>query len=238
MKVRNLFMISFVVLGLAACSEDETSIDDPIQEQAIVDLDIKSSLAGEVNQQASQRSRFDFRSGSITIQDLIFRISNGDDTYEVDVLQGTDDLFSIDLLTGVSSDVLDHFSIPTGEFEQIEVELIMGEEESVVTGVFIDASGEEYPIEVILPEGEPVVLNTTGDFIFLESRPVEAEIVLNPRSWVSRLTSGILDRLDKNEDGVIVISDTMNSDLLHLILEHLQQSSEVQVKREAPKPSV
>lgn len=231
-------MIAFVVLGLAACSEDETSIDDPMQEQAIVNLDIKSALAGEIRQQSSQRSRFEFSSGSITIQDLIFRITNGEETYEVDVLQGTDSLFSINLLTGVPSGVLDYFSIPTGEFDRIEVELITGEEQSVVTGVFIDASGEEYPIEVILPEGEPIILNTTGDFIFLESRPVDAEIVLNPRSWVSRLTGSILNRLETNEDGVIVISDTMNSDLLHLILEYLQKSSEVEVKREAPKPSV
>ena len=234
MKVRKLFLIAFVLLGIAACSDDETSIDDPVQEQALVNLDIKSTLAGEISQQSQQRSRFDFRSGSITIEDLIFRISNGEDTYEVDVLQGMDSLFSINLLNGVPNGVLDYFSIPTGEFEQIEVELITGEEQSVITGVFFDASGEEYPIEVILPEGEPIVLNTTGDFIFLESRPVEAEVVLNPRSWVSRLTGGILNRLDTNEDGVIVISDTMNSDLLHLILEFLQESSEVDVKREFP----
>lgn len=235
MKVRKLFLIAFVVLGFAACSDDDTSIDEPAQEQAIVNLDIKSALAGEVRQQATQPSRFDFRSGSITIKDLIFRISNGEDTYEADVLQGTDSLFSINLLTGVSSEVLDYFSIPTGEFDEIQVELITGEEQSVITGVFMDASGEEYPIEVILPEGEPIILNTTGDFIFMESRSVEAEVVLNPRSWVSRLTGNILNQLETNEDGVIVISDAMNSNLLHLVLEYLQESSEVDVKRTFPE---
>lgn len=235
MKVRKLFLIAFVVMGFAACSDDDTSIDEPAQEQAIVNLDIKSALAGEVRQQAARPSRFDFRSGSITIKDLIFRISNGEDTYEADVLQGTDSLFSINLLTGVSSEVLDYFSIPTGEFDEIQVELITGEEQSVITGVFIDASGEEYPIEVILPEGEPIILNTTGDFIFMESRSVEAEVVLNPRSWVSRLTGNILNQLETNEDGVIVISDAMNSNLLHLVLEYLQESSEVDVKRTFPE---
>lgn len=224
-----------VVAGFSACSNDDTPNDIQNTEEALVNLTFASQMQADINS-AARESRFTFSSGSISIEDLIFRISNGEQTYEVDVLQGSDSLFSVDLLTGIPNYILDYFEIPTGEFHQIEIELITGGEESVITGVFVDDAGEEYPIEVVLPEGEPIVLRSDGDFLFLESRSVEAAVVLNPRSWVSRLSSSILERLETNEDGVIVISETMNSQIFYIILESLKESSEVEVKSEVPTP--
>lgn len=233
MKRRCLFFLMTLAIGFTACSDDDNPQNNPANDEAVVNLNFDSAMEATTNRMASE-SQFIFSSGSISVENLIFRVTSGDDIYEVDVLQNSNSLLSINLLTGVPSFVLDYFFIPTGEFHQIEVELITGEEESLLSGIFVDNKGEEFPIEVILPEREPIVVKTEGDFVFLESNSINAEVVLNPNSWVSQLNASILNQLQTTEDGRIVISETMNSDILHIILEYLQESSEVEVKREAP----
>lgn len=233
MKWRYLFFIMIFATGFSACSDDDNPQDNPGSEEAVVNLNFDSTMEAETSRLANE-SRFIFSSGSISVENLVFRVANGDTAYEVDVLQGADSLLSIDLLTGIPSFVLDYFFLPTGEFQQVEVELTTGEEASALTGTFVDSYGEEYPIQIILPEREAIAFSSSANFVFLESNSVDAEVVLNPNSWVSQLNAAILNQLETTEDGRIVISETRNSDVLHIILEYLQESSEVHVKREAP----
>lgn len=140
---------------------------------------------------------------------------------------------SINLITGMPNFVLDYFLIPTEEFTQVEVTLITRAQQFVLAGTFVDAAGEKFPIEVILPEGEPIVGTSQGDFVFLDSDPVDAELRLKANSWVSDMNAYILSQLQTKEDGRIVISEIINSDILHMILEYLEQSLQVQVTRGA-----
>lgn len=233
MKLRYLFFLMTLAIGFTACSEDDNPQNNQASQEAVVNLHFDSTMEAQTNQMTNE-SHFIFSSGIISVEDLIFRVANGDDTYEIDVLQGSDSLLTINLITGMSNFVLDYFLIPTGKFHQVEVTLITGAEQSVLAGTFVDAKGEEFPIEVILPRGEPIVVRSEGDFVFLDSDAVDAELMLNPNSWVSHMNASILNQLQTTEDGRIVISETMNSDTLHIILKYLEQSSNVLLTQKAP----
>lgn len=236
MKVKYVLFLLTLGLGFSACSDDETVTDEPVNGESYVSLNFNPVVAEENKSQKAQESQFTFTSGNIVIDDLIFVVSQDGESVEVQVTQGTEELVRVDLATGTTSPAIEDFTIPSGTYNQVEVEMALNdenpEENPSVEGYFTDAEGNRQPVRLEFPAGETITLQREGDFVFAELESLAAEVTLNPTSWVGEVSNDILNSLETNEEGVIVINEEMNENVLAIVLDHLEDASEVEVTRE------
>lgn len=59
---------------------------------------------------------------------------------------------------------------------------------------------------------------------------VIAEVTFDPIVWFSGVSTDMLEQADKNNDGVIVISETSNTDIFDMVADGLDLATEIEIQ--------
>ena len=213
-----LFIVSIVILLLASCSSDPQLEGVKLKMKAVT---TQSSINGRLN-----ATGLTFTDIMIGVDEIEFETELEDDQEDI---SGEDDElkvefegpYVIDLINGTSTPNLGVGDVPTGVYDELEIELA-----PVLTGgnsVFIKFTldGKTYEFSTT-EEIEIEVENLSG--FDIDSNSLQNILVLID---LDNMFAGIdLSNAVADEDGVIRINDSSNSEITHSIINQLEDSCE------------
>ncbi len=140
----------------------------------------------------------------------------------------------IDFATGATTPNLSSLELPVGTFVESRVELELLDENStpsvVIEGTFEDSNSQSHPIRFEFNSGETFEVERAGTVTFDSGMNVIAEVTFDPIVWFAGVTTDMLEQADKNNDGVIVISETSNTGIFDMVADGLDLATEVEIR--------
>ncbi|MFP8487928.1 hypothetical protein ACKGJO_02425 [Gracilimonas sp. Q87] len=228
-KIFSLFVLAGALLITTACSSD--SGDSPSIGINFSTNTSSSSLSKASNQNQSLANYLTFSSGTITLTQIQFEVESDEgDSVEVNIEQ----IVNIDFATGATSPDLSDLELPVGTFVESRVELELLDENSspsvVIEGTFEDSNNQSHPIRFEFNSGETFEVEREGTVTFDTGMNVIAEVTFDPIVWFASVTTSMLEQATKNNDGVIVISETSNSVIFDMVADGLDLATEVELQ--------
>tara|TARA_Y100001972_G_scaffold91682_1_gene112254 strand:+ start:989 stop:1738 length:750 start_codon:yes stop_codon:yes gene_type:complete len=225
-QVGTISAIILAVFMLASCSNDDE------MSNATVSMSFKgnTSTIGVPNGRV-QANSLEFTSGTIRLIQIQFEAeTDEEDSIEADIEQ----VVEIDFATGATTPDLSDLVFPVGTYTEIEVELELLDENNipsvVIEGTFTDANDETHPIRFEFNSGETFEVEKEGQITIGEGANVIAEVTFDPGVWFAGVTMEELSMATKNNDGVIVISETSNAEIFDIVADGLDLATEVEIK--------
>jgi hypothetical protein len=231
MKLKTLALAAILIAGISftSCEEDETTNDpkvglkfNTVTTAFTVNSDLKST------QEAKELA---FTSGFITLREIEFEVELGEDSIEIDfnIEMNT----KIDFATGETNPDISYVEIPAGTYDSFELEIELQDEgdspSMVLDGTFVDADGTSHPIRFEFNSGETFEIEKEGNVVFGTNVSALAQITFDPTAWFAEVTYEKLASAVKNNDGVIVISETQNPDIFDIVADGLDLATEVEL---------
>lgn len=223
---RVFFYVSMLLMGglIASCSDDEIS-------QPVVELKFNTNNSStSIPTGRVQANALTFTSGFITLREIEFEAETDEtDSIEVNIEQ----IVVIDFATGETTPDLSSFVFPAGVYEEIRVELELQDENDipsvVIEGTFTDSNNDIHPIRFEFNSGETFEVEKEGRITFTEGAQVIAQVTFDPGVWFLGVTSADLEAATKNAEGVIVISETSNTEIFSIAADGLDLATEVEI---------
>lgn len=229
---KSLLILSVVVLGLGlfSCSSDESAeaatlgvnfqtVTEPfkLQTQAIA-LQKPSVASGS----------FLFSDGFITLIALEYEAEGGMESIEFELEQKV----VIDYATGIPNPDIRPIEISAGTYEEVSVELEIYDENDdpsiVLNGTYTSPEGDTTPIRFEFNSGETFEVEQEGTIVFNENQSAFAQITFDPSIWFAEVTDEHMADANKS-DGVIVISETENSEIFDIVADGLDLATELEI---------
>lgn len=222
---KKLGAIILTVFMLVSCSNDDEMTN------ATVSMSFKGNTSSVgISSGRVQANSLEFTSGTIMLRQIQFQAETDEaDSVEVDIEQ----IVTIDFATGATTPDLSDLVFPVGTYSEIEVELELQDENSlpsvVIEGTFTDANDQTHPIRFEFNSGETFEVEKEGQITFGEGASVLAEVTFDPGVWFAGVTTEKLSAATKNNDGVIVISETSNAQIFDIVADGLDLATEVEI---------
>ncbi len=224
MKIKSLLVMTAIASGMFACSEDETNGDS-----ARLNLDFNTVTTVDNTSQRVLANGLVFTDGFIILSEVRFEAEGEVDSLEIEF--ELEQQTVIDFATGSTNPDISGISIPAGTYEEVEIEIELedeGDEPGVVlTGTFTH-NGESHPVRFEFNSGETFEIEMEGNVALTEGINALAEITLDPHVWFTTVTAEQLAAADKDINGVIVISETMNEDIFDIAADGLDLATDVE----------
>lgn len=227
-----LLMITLIV-SLSACNSDEDSTAQPILS---VNFNIVTSLfypqgqTASVSKQASG-GNFVFDDGFIKLTAMEYEAESENDLESVEF--ELEQVVVIDFATGIPSPDIRAIEIPAGTYEEVSVELeILDETDEpsvVLTGTYTSPGGTRSPIRFEFNSGETFEVEREGTIVFAENESAVAQITFDPSAWFAGVTDDHMADATQY-DGVIVISESQNSEIFDLVADGLDLMTELEIE--------
>ena len=206
-----------LALALGACSSDDTP-------QSIVDVNFTT-----VNTASSipaggrvAANTLEFTTGSITLREIQFETET-DKTDSVEVNFETEVV--IDFATGATTPDLSNLTFPAGTYTAARVELELQDNTTtpsvIINGTFTDREDVTHTIRFEFNSGETFEVEKEGSITIGAGASVVAEVTFDPSVWFAGVTSSMLESATKDNDGVIIISETSNPDIFDIAADGL-----------------
>ncbi|SMO87411.1 hypothetical protein [Gracilimonas mengyeensis] len=232
MKISKSMLLCLLVGTLtifSACSSSSDSGDSPT-----IDINFSTNTSTSSLSKASSQSlanSLTFSSGTITLTQIQFEVENdGGDSVEVNIEQ----IVNIDFATGETSPDLSDLELPVGTFVESRVELELRDEDNtpsvVIEGTFEDSNNQSHPIRFEFNSGETFEVEREGTVTFDSGMNVIAEVTFDPIVWFAGVSIDMLEEATKNNNGVIVISETSNSDIFDIVADGLDLATEIEIQ--------
>ncbi len=172
-----------------------------------------------------------FDSGTITLTQIQFETeTDNGDSVEVDMEQ----VVEIDFATGETTPDLSSLNFPVGTFVETRVELELLDENNmpsvIIEGTFTDSNDQTHPIQFEFNSGETFEVEKEGTITIAEGTNVIAQVTFDPGVWFTGVTSTMLEGATKDNNGVIVISETSNSNIFDIVADGLDLATEVEIE--------
>ncbi len=221
-------LLLVALLFTAACSTNNND------KSPTIDLNFNTNTSTSGLSKASAQNlanTLTFSSGTITLTQIQFEVeSDESDSVEVNIEQ----IVEIDFATGETTPDLSGLELPVGTFVESRVELeLLDENEDpsvVIEGTFEDSNGQSHPIRFEFNSGETFEVEREGTVTFDSGMNVIAEITFDPIVWFADVSPDMLEEATKNNSGVIVISETSNSDIFDTVADGLDLATEVEIQ--------
>ena len=230
MKTKSLLLAGALAFGMFACGEDEVTLNN---NQALVSLGFTTvkSPTGTNPGGRILSNGLSFSSGFITIREVQFEAETSSDSVEVNLEQIT----KIDFATGATTPDISGLVIPAGTYNEVEVEIELQDEGNepavVLEGTFTDAEGVAHPVRFEFNSGETFEVEKEGVITFEAAESALAQITLNPYVWFQGVEREQLSLATKDAQGVIVISETQNTNIFEVAADGLDLATEVEIKK-------
>ncbi|MEQ8240628.1 MAG: hypothetical protein RIA69_15525 [Cyclobacteriaceae bacterium] len=171
-----------------------------------------------------------FTSGTIRLEQIQFKAETDEGgSFEVDLEQ----VVAIDFATGATTPELSHLVFPIGTYAEVEIELELQDEDNtpsvVIEGTFTDANDQVHPIRFEFNSDETFDVEKEGRIVFGAGANVLVEVTFDPSFWFSGVTREQLSAATKNNDGVILISETSNTEIFDIVVDGLELASEIEI---------
>jgi hypothetical protein len=222
-----LLLLTGALLITNACSSDSGK-------SPIIDINFNTNTSTSSLSKASNQSlanSLTFLSGTITLTQIQFEVENDEgDSVEVNIEQVVD----VDFATGSTSPDLSSLELPVGTFVESRVELELLDENNnpsvVIEGTFEDSNSQTHPIRFEFNSGETFEVEREGTVTFDSGMNVIAEVTFDPIVWFAGVSTNMLEEATKNNEGVIVISETSNIDIFDIVADGLDLATEIEIQ--------
>lgn len=230
MRILQKLAVLTLVVGLSACSSDD-STDQPTL--AVSFNTVTSPFSAQVqstslNKQSSNSGIFVFNDGFITLTAMEYEAENDSESVEFELEQ----IVVIDYATGIPTPDIRAIEIPAGTYEEVSVELEIYDETDepsvVLNGTYTSPEGTSFPVRFEFNSGETFEVEREGAIIFAEGQSALAEITFDPSIWFAEVTDALMADADQSE-GVIVISETHNSEIFDIVADGLDLATELEI---------
>jgi len=222
MKIKSLLIVALGAFGMFACSEDETN-------GARLNLDFNTVTTADNTSQRALTNGLEFTDGFITLSEVRFESEADVDSLEIEF--ELEQQTVIDFATGSTNPDISGVSIPSGTYEEVEIEIELfdeGDEPGVVLNGTFTHDGVETPVRFEFNSGETFEVEMEGAVVLTDGTNALAQITLDPHVWFANVSAEQLAAADRNEDGVIVISESINSDIFEVAADGLDLATDVE----------
>ncbi|MEQ8882674.1 MAG: hypothetical protein RLQ12_23745 [Cyclobacteriaceae bacterium] len=214
-----------IVFMLASCSKDDEMSNATVSMSFTGNTSAIGVSSGRVEANSLQ-----FTSGTIRLVQIQFQAETDEgDSIEANIEQ----IVEIDFATGATTPDLSDLVFPVGTYAEVEVELELQDENNdpsvVIEGTFTDANDQAHPIRFEFNSGETFEVEKEGTITFAEGASVLAEVTFDPGVWFAGVSIETLSAASKNNDGVIVISETSNPEIFDTVADGLDLATEVEI---------
>ncbi|WP_225000383.1 hypothetical protein [Cesiribacter sp. SM1] len=222
-----LALSGVLAFSMFACGEDDVAPQQTAQvNMSFNTVNTSSASAGE---RVLAGNSLAFTSGFITIREIQFEAESATDSVEVDLEQIT----VIDFATGISTPDISGLTIPAGTYNEVEVEIELQDDSDepavVLNGTYTDANGVKHPVRFEFNSGETFEVEKEGAITFAGGESILAQVTFDPNVWFIEVTDEDLSLAAKDAQGVIVISETQNTDIYESAAEGLDLATEVEI---------
>ncbi|MEB2781272.1 hypothetical protein U3A58_12790 [Algoriphagus sp. C2-6-M1] len=221
-----------LVFGLTSCLNDD-SIQQPVLsvEFNTVTSPFKTlAYAGPLNRQTSSGS-FVFTDGFITLTAMEFEAESKNDLESVEF--EFEQRVVIDFATGVPTPDIRGIAIPAGTYEEVSIEVELFDETDdpsvVLNGTYTAPDGTDHPLRFEFNSGETFEVEREGTIVFTQNQSAIAEITFDPSVWFAGVTDELMADATKNLDGIIVISESRNSEIFDIVADGLDLATELEI---------
>ena len=213
------------VFGLAACDNGD-NVDS-----ATVTMQF-SGNSSQINVPNGrvEANTLQFTSGTIKLSRIEFEAETDEaDSVEVEIEQ----VVEIDFATGATTPDLSELTFPIGTYAEVRVELeildVNNDPSVVLEGTFVDANDQSHPIRFEFNSGETFEVEKEGTIVIEAGAQVLTEVTFDPAVWFAGVTREELSAATKNNEGVIVISETSNPEIFDIVADGLDLATEVEI---------
>ncbi|TXC85172.1 hypothetical protein [Luteibaculum oceani] len=223
--------------AVVSCKKDEAT-EPNSQPQVAMKFKSNTEPFPVASAQEFQALSFDsintlaFDSGYITLVEVEFQVQTGDDSVLVDF--NLEQNIVIDFATGQTSPDISAVEIPAGIYSEVEVELELQDEGDepgmVLFGSFVDTSGTSHKVRFEFNSGETFEVEKEGNVVFAVNQSVLTTVTFDPSAWFAGVKREQLIRATRDGNGVIVISETRNSEIFDIVADGLDLATEVEVE--------
>lgn len=234
MKIKNLyskFLALALIAGLSACSSDDAVEGTvlAVNFETVTTPFSSQTQASSFNKQSSTAGSFLFNDGFITLTALEYEAENGVESVEFELEQ----VVVIDYATGISTPDIGAIEIAAGTYQEVSVELELFDETDepsvVLNGIYTSPDGTATPIRFEFNSGETFEVEREGTIVFAQNESAVAQITFDPSVWFAGVTDELMaDAVQSN--GVIVISETQNSEIFDIVADGLDLATELEIE--------
>lgn len=175
-----------------------------------------------------------FTDGHIAISSLEFEVGAENDS--IDREFELDQHTVIDFATGATTPDIGYITIPAGTYDEVEIkiELAEGVDEPAVllNGTYVSTDGVAHPIRFEFNSHETFEVEREGVIVLSENQVAVTQITFDPVMWFAAVTDEAFANATVDADGVIVVSDTQNTEIFHLVAEGLELARDVDMEDE------
>lgn len=223
------FLAVFLVLGITSCSSDDTS------EQPVLSVNFNTvtspfntqSATSSLNKQASSGT-FVFNDGFIILSEMEFEAESENVSVEFEIEQ----FIVIDFATGIPTPDIRAITIPAGTYQEVEIEVDLfddtNEPSIVINGTYTAPDGTTHAVRFEFNSGESFEIEREGTIVFTENQSAIAEITFDPSAWFAGVTDELMADVTQS-NGVIVISETQNSEIFDIVADGLDLATELEI---------
>ena len=211
------------LFGLSACSGVNDPNTDPVT-MVQYQFEMKNSL-GKISSAGLQ-----FSSGIIVIREIVFdgeRVITATTTTSVSITH--EQITSIDLTSGAATPPIPEVLIPAGSYRSVNLGIEIYDETDepsvVILGSYTTVDTVNIPLRFEFNSGEVFEANAS-EVVLLENTETTAKITLDPNFWFSSVTLQMLDNAVRDENGIILISESINSDIFTLVADKLDEATQ------------
>lgn len=233
MKTTKLKSIVLASIFLAGISFTSCEKNDPLTEDTPapnIGLKFNTVTSPVLLKSTQQTKQLSFNSGYIRLSELEFEAEKDDDLYEIEFEIEIDT--KIDFATGTTNPDISFIEIPAGTYDEIEVEIELYDEDNspaiVLYGTYLDAEGVSHDVRFEYSSDETFEVEKEGSITFSENESALAQITFDPTVWFAEVQDAHLSNATKNNEGVIVISESYNEDIYDMVEEGLELASEIE----------
>lgn len=231
--------MSVMATGLISCSSDDDNEIIVDENAARLDIQFQTVKAefpvmgifqeNSVKQTATE-GVLSFSDGQIILDELEFKGEGPDETVEIkfEVEEST----VIDFATGASTPDISALSMPAGTYEEVKLELDLEEDTEqpsiLLFGTYVSPEGVESPVRFEFEDDQEFEVKWEGGAVlFEEAQTAMALVTFDPTAWFSEVTNAQFADAVRDEEGVIVVSSSVNTEIYEVVAEGLELASEV-----------
>lgn len=226
-------LVVILIAGLSACSSDEGSATQPVLSIKFNTVTSSFNTQGQTSASNKQASggNFVFNEGFITLTAMEYEAESESDLESVEF--ELERVVVIDFATGVPTPDIRSIEIPAGTYQEVSIEVELFDETDepsvVLNGTYTSPEGTAHNVRFEFNSGETFEVEREGTVIFSENRSAIAEITFDPSVWFAGVTDEHMTDATRLE-GVIVISETQNSEIFDIVADGLDLATELEIE--------
>lgn len=231
-KSKALALAPLMVAGVSFTSCEDDSPDEP--QIGLKFNTVTSPLTLKSELKSQQPKELSFHSGFITLREIEFEFEVETDNDSVEINFNLEATTKIDFATGETTPDISYAKIPAGTYNSMEVEIELQDENDnpsvVLNGTYTDLDGVSHDVRFEFNSGETFEVEKEGTITFKTDETALAQIVIDPTAWFSEVENEQLSSATKNNEGIIVISSTQNTEIFDIAADGLDMATDVEIE--------